>query len=95
MLCLPADAEQFAELVLTHTTSFGVRIHEARRKILAREIVGVATRFGEIEVKVGRLNGKIVTRSPEYESCKRAAALANVPVREVYEAAVIAAKEIK
>jgi len=87
VLCEPADADRFAELVLTHTTSFGVRIHEARRRKLDREIVRVATKFGEIEVKVGRLNGKVVTRSPEYESCKRAAALANVPVREVYDAA--------
>ncbi len=87
VLCESGDADRFAELVLTHTTSFGVRIHEARRRKLAREIVRVATRFGEIEVKVGRLNGKVVMRSPEYESCKRAAALANVPVREVYAAA--------
>lgn len=93
VLCEPGDADRFAELVLTHTTSFGVRIHEARRRILAREIVRVVTRFGEIEVKIGRLNGKVVTRSPEYESCKRAAALANVPVREVYEAAARAAEE--
>ncbi|MBM3860158.1 MAG: nickel pincer cofactor biosynthesis protein LarC [Verrucomicrobia bacterium] len=87
VLCEPGDADRFAELVLTHTTSFGVRIHEARRRKLDREIVRVATRFGEIEVKIGRWNGQVVTRSPEYESCKRAAALANVPVREVYDAA--------
>jgi len=87
VLCATSDSDRLADLVLTHTTSFGVRIHEARRRMLAREIVRVPTRFGEIEVKVGRLNGKVVTRSPEYESCKRAAALANVPVREVYDAA--------
>ena len=87
VLCEPSDADRFAELVLTHTTSFGVRLYEARRRKLDRDIVRVPTRFGEIEVKIGRLNGKVVTRSPEYESCKRAAALANVPVREVYDAA--------
>ena len=93
VLCEPRDADRFAELVLTHTTTFGVRIHEARRRILAREIVRVTTRFGEIEVKIGKLNGTVVTRSPEYESCKRAAALANVPVREVHAAAMRAAEE--
>ena len=95
VLCELNDADRFAELMLTHTTSFGVRVHEARRRKLARGIVGVPTQFGEIDVKVGRLNGKTVTRSPEYESCKRAAALAGVPVREVYIAAVIAAEEIQ
>jgi uncharacterized protein (TIGR00299 family) protein len=95
VLCEPGDADRFAELVLAHTTSFGVRIHEARRRILAREIVRMATRFGEIEVKIGRLNGKVVTRSPEYESCKRAASLANATVKEVYAAAAQAAEEMK
>jgi uncharacterized protein (DUF111 family) len=61
---------------------------------LAREIVRVATGFGEIEVKVGRLAGKVVTRAPEYESCKRAAALHNVPVKTVYQAAQRAAEEL-
>ena len=42
------------------------------------------TKFGEIEVKVGRLAGKVVSRSPEYESCKQAAAKASVAVKEVY-----------
>jgi uncharacterized protein (TIGR00299 family) protein len=95
VLCTPADGERFAELLLTHTTSFGVRIHEAHRRILAREIVSVRTEFGEIEVKIGRLNGQVVQRAPEYESCKRAAALANTPVRTVSAAAAKAAEEIK
>jgi uncharacterized protein (DUF111 family) len=84
--------DRFAELLLTHTTSFGVRVQEAHRRKLAREIVRVATTFGEIEVKLGRHAGKVVTRSPEYESCRRAAALANVPVRAVYAAAQQAAE---
>jgi len=94
VLCEPVDADRFADLLLEHTTSFGVRIHEARRRMLAREIVRVATRFGEIEVKIGRLAGKVVSRSPEYESCRRAAAVATVPVREVQGAAARAAEEI-
>ncbi len=94
VLCAPADADRFSDVVLTHTTSFGVRIHEARRRILAREIVQVATGFGEIGVKLGRLAGKVVTRAPEYESCKRAAALHNVAVKHVYQAAQRAAEEL-
>lgn len=94
VLCERADVDRFAELLLTHTTSFGVRVHEVQRRKLAREVVRVATRYGEIEVKIGRRTGKVVTRSPEYESCRRAAALANVPVREVYTAALLAAEGI-
>jgi len=95
VLCAPSETDRLAELVLTHTTTFGVRIHEARRRKLHREIVTVNTSFGPIEVKLGRLAGRVVTRSPEYESCKRAAALANVPVRDVYAATARAAEEIR
>jgi uncharacterized protein (TIGR00299 family) protein len=88
VLCERNDTDRMAELLLTHTTSFGVRVHEAQRRKLSREIVKVITKFGEIEVKIGRLAGKIVSRSPEYDSCKQAAAKAGVSVKEVYEEAV-------
>ncbi len=80
--------DSLAELVLSHTTSFGVRVHEMQRRKLAREIVKVKTCFGEIEVKVGRLRGKIVSRSPEFEACKQAAAKFNVSVKEVCDETV-------
>ena len=94
VLCEPNAADQLAELVLTHTTSFGVRIHEARRRKLARELVPVRTRYGEISVKIGRWVGKIVQRSPEFESCRQAAIKNNVSVKEVYSEAARAAGEI-
>ena len=88
VLCERNDVDRMAELLLTHTTSFGVRVHEAQRRKLAREIVKVKTKFGEIEVKIGRLGDKVVSRSPEFESCKQAAAKAGVAVKEVYEEAL-------
>jgi uncharacterized protein (TIGR00299 family) protein len=94
VLCERNAVDSLAELVLTHTTSFGVRVHEAQRRKLAREIVKVKTRFGEIEVKIGQLRGTIVSRSPEFESCKQAAAKFNVSVKEVYNEATRVAEEI-
>ena len=52
------------------------------------------TAFGRIEVKVGRLGGKIVSASPEFECCKRAAAKAKVPVRRVLTAALAEAEKL-
>ena len=94
VLCERNDTDRFAELLLRHTTSFGVRVHEAQRRKLAREIVKVKTKFGDIEVKVGRLEGKIVSRSPEFESCKQAAARYNAAVKDVYHEATRVAEEI-
>ncbi len=94
VLCESKVVDTLADMVLTHTTSFGVRVHEAQRRKLGRDIVKVKTKFGEIEVKVGRLHGKIVSRSPEFESCKRAAAAAQVSVKEVHCEATRVAEEI-
>ncbi len=95
VLCERHDVDRMAELLLSHTTSFGVRVHEAQRRKLARKIVKVPTRYGEIDCKIGWLGDRIVSRSPEYESCRQAAAKAGVAVRQVYNEAVRAAEDIQ
>jgi uncharacterized protein (TIGR00299 family) protein len=95
VLCERNRVDALAELLLTDTTSFGVRVHEAQRRKLARKIVTVKTRFGDIEVKVGRLGGKVVTRSPEFDSCQQAAARFHIGVKDVYtEAARVAGETV-
>jgi uncharacterized protein (DUF111 family) len=44
-----------------------------------------------VTVKLGRLDGRVVQASPEFESCRRVAATAGVPVKAVYAAALAAA----
>ncbi|HXT41341.1 MAG TPA: nickel pincer cofactor biosynthesis protein LarC [Candidatus Angelobacter sp.] len=92
VLCAPADADRFSELMLRETSAFGVRRHAAERRKLKREFVEVKTEFGEVIVKVGKLNGKVVQTSPEYESCRKLAKQAGVPLKQVYEAATKTAK---
>ncbi len=90
VLCAEAEADRFTELMLRETSAFGVRRTIAERRKLPRESVRVQTRFGPVEVKVGRLNGREVQASPEFELCRAVAARAGVPVKEVYEAALTA-----
>jgi uncharacterized protein (TIGR00299 family) protein len=87
LLCAETDADKFAELVLKETTAFGVRRHLAERRKLRREFVTLKTPFGDVTVKLGKLDGRVVQAAPEYESCKRAAEQAGVPLKQVYEAA--------
>ena len=70
------------------TTAFGVRRYAAERRKLKRELRTVRTPFGEVTVKLGRLDGRVVQAAPEYESCRAVAEAAHVPVKQVYEAAV-------
>jgi len=88
VLCAQDDADKFTELILRQTTSFGVRRHSAERRKLRREMAEVQTPYGKVAVKIGRLDGRIVQAAPEFESCKRIAAAADVPIKAVYEAAV-------
>jgi uncharacterized protein (DUF111 family) len=95
VLCAEADADKFAELILRETTAFGVRRHLAERRKLRREFAEVKTPLGKITVKVGRLGGKVIQAAPEFESCKKAAARAKVPLKQIYEMAVKSAKDLK
>ena len=87
VLCDEADADRFAELMLRETTAFGVRRQLAERRKLRREIITVKTPFGDVKLKLGRLDGRVVQAAPEFESCRQVAETAGVTVKEVYDAA--------
>jgi pyridinium-3,5-bisthiocarboxylic acid mononucleotide nickel chelatase len=88
VLCAEADGDKFSEMMLRETSAFGVRRHAAERRKLRREFVTVKTPFGEVTVKLGKLDGKIVQAAPEYESCRKVAEQGGMPLKQVYEAAL-------
>jgi uncharacterized protein (TIGR00299 family) protein len=92
ILCPAADADRFTERLLRHTSAFGVRRSLLERRKLRREFLRVRTDFGEIPVKIGRLEGEIVQVAPEFDACRDKAVQAGVAVREVLDAAVAAAR---
>jgi uncharacterized protein (TIGR00299 family) protein len=92
VLCAETDADKFSEMILRETSAFGVRRTMAERRKLRREFTRIKTPWGEITVKIGRLNGKVVQAAPEFESCKKLAVRAKIPLKQVYEAALKAIK---
>jgi uncharacterized protein (TIGR00299 family) protein len=88
VLCAQADADKFSELLLRETSSFGVRRYSAERRKLRREFITVQTPHGSVTVKLGKLDGKVLQAAPEFESCKKLADQAKVPLKEIYEAAL-------
>jgi pyridinium-3,5-bisthiocarboxylic acid mononucleotide nickel chelatase len=90
LVTLLSETENVArliDLVFRETTTIGVRTYEVRRKTLEREFVPVATPFGEVRMKLSRMNGTILNASPEYEDCQRIAASSGVPLKQVIAAA--------
>ena len=92
VLCAETDADKFSEMILRETSAFGVRRTMAERRKLRREFTTVKTPFGEVTVKIGRLNGKVIQAAPEFESCKKLAARAKIPLKRIYEAVFKAIK---
>src|SRR6202047_1734559 len=87
LLCEHANLSGLMGLIFRETTTIGVRTYEVRRKTLDRELVPVATPFGEGRLKVSRINGTVLKGKPEYEDCQRIAAARGIPLKEVIAAA--------
>ena len=94
VLCAETDADKFSEMILRETTAFGVRRTIAERRKLQREFATVKTKFGNVTMKLGKLNGNVVQVAPEFESCKKLAEQKRVPLKQIYEATVKTASKL-
>jgi pyridinium-3,5-bisthiocarboxylic acid mononucleotide nickel chelatase len=88
VLCKPEDESKFQEMLFAETTTLGVRTYTAERRVLARQWETVHTSFGEVRIKVARLNGHIRQASPEFEDCRKLAEAKNVPLHRVMDEAI-------
>ncbi|QDU94409.1 nickel pincer cofactor biosynthesis protein LarC [Lignipirellula cremea] len=86
VLC-PADKiGKLEKIIFRETSTLGIRRWPVSRHKLERRKVRVETEFGPIEGKAAMLLGE-EHFSPEFESCRAAAAERNVALQKVYEAA--------
>lgn len=92
VLVEPSTAAAMARRLLRTSTTLGLRMTQAERVLAARQIVAVATPFGEVRVKVKTLEGAPADVRAEYEDCRRLARLASVDIRAVSRAAEDAAR---
>jgi len=88
VLASPAHAELLSRILLTETTTLGVRMRHEQRRILDREHVTVESPWGPIRVKLGRLNGVVVNCAPEFEDCRKIAEATGVPLKTVLQEAL-------
>ncbi|HJX91201.1 MAG TPA: nickel pincer cofactor biosynthesis protein LarC [Pyrinomonadaceae bacterium] len=90
ILCDPEKKTAMTDLLFMETTTIGVRSYQVNRRALDRQIVRVETFYGPIDVKVARLNGRVVNAMPEFDQCRQAAERKGVALREVEDAARLA-----
>jgi pyridinium-3,5-bisthiocarboxylic acid mononucleotide nickel chelatase len=88
VLSKPEDASRLTRIIFTETTTLGVRRREEQRQALARKWITVATRWGDVRLKIASMNGAVTNYAPEYEDCRKLAAEHHVPLKNVMQEAV-------
>lgn len=85
ILCKEGELNKFIELLLEETSTFGVRYQKLNKAMLDRSFDKIKTKYGDIQIKLGYLNGKLIKVTPEYEDCKIMANKENIPIKKVFD----------
>jgi uncharacterized protein (TIGR00299 family) protein len=93
VLARPEDAAGIAGIVLSETSTLGVRMSPPiSRLVCGRTVREVSTPWGTVRIKEKRIDGELVSSSPEYEDCARIARERGIPISRVRNAARAAAE---
>lgn len=94
VLARPADGSRLAQLIFRETSTLGLRIRQEDRIALPRSYESIATPWGEVRIKIAKLNGEVSHYAPEYEDCRRLAEQHSVPLKQVMQEALRAYLQI-
>jgi len=93
-LCEPRRVADLSRVLFEESSTIGVRWTAYQRERLDREIVRLTTAYGPIAFKVSRLEGRVITVTPEFEEVRRLARDKRLPVREVLEQARVEGRRL-
>ncbi|HEY7041828.1 MAG TPA: nickel pincer cofactor biosynthesis protein LarC [Methylomirabilota bacterium] len=93
-LCEPGRVTELSRVLFEESSTIGVRWTAYHRARLDREMVRLDTTYGPVAFKVSRLEGRVVTVTPEFEEVRRIARDRGVAVREVLEQARIEGRRL-
>jgi uncharacterized protein (TIGR00299 family) protein len=91
VLCTPAHLVAVQAVVLSTTSTIGLRRQSVHKVALDRTQAGVPVLGGTVGVKVARSEGRVVNVSVEFEDVAALARERGLPVKEVLRAATAAA----
>jgi uncharacterized protein (TIGR00299 family) protein len=79
VIAKPHDREALAQIIFSETSTFGLRIYAAERRVQARSWTDVETQYGTVRVKVSAEG----YYSPEYEDCRALARKTGVALKHI------------
>jgi len=86
VIARPEDQERLAEVIFAETSTLGLRVYRAERRVRARRTVEVEIPEGKVRIKVSE-DGRF---APEYEDCRRLAQASGKPLRDILMEATLA-----
>ncbi len=87
VICRVEEGTALSELLLSESSTLGVRISQVQRIKAQRVFERIETPFGPISMKIKRLGDRIISATPEYEDCQRIALEKGIPLEDVYDVA--------
>ena len=85
VLSRPKDKESLVAILLSETTSTGVRCHTCERFFLERQVTTIKSAFGLVKVKKIREPHGRWRVAPEYDDARRAAETSGMALKDVYQ----------
>jgi uncharacterized protein (TIGR00299 family) protein len=86
VIAKPEDRETLAQLMFAETSTLGLRIYSAERRVQARRILEVETPHGQVRIKISA-DGSF---APEYEDCRKLAIASGIPLKQILAEANLA-----
>ncbi|MDR3349056.1 MAG: nickel pincer cofactor biosynthesis protein LarC [Acidaminococcales bacterium] len=81
--------DDIAKIVFSETSTLGVRYYSVGRNVLERYTEKIKLPlYGDMHIKYGKLDGKIINMAPEFEDCSNLSALTGRPIKEIWQAAM-------
>lgn len=87
LICPAARRHALEDVLIENSSTLGVRASRLERVKAARREATVATRWGDVRLKLRGWNGRIIDVNPEYADCLAIARANDVPIREVWNEA--------
>jgi pyridinium-3,5-bisthiocarboxylic acid mononucleotide nickel chelatase len=84
----PEDRDALARIILSETSTIGIRYYPVGRLILKRISKRFKTRYGTIKIKIAEEPDGTKRVAPEYDDLKRIAAAKKIPLKLLYDEVV-------
>ena len=94
VLCEPPKRRELESILFRETGTLGIRRLMVERTKLPRQSHAVQTPWGSVDGKLATLPDGGRSFAPEYESCRAVARANGIPVRDVYQAAQAAWRQV-